>query len=87
MLYFESFEKTPKVQFVDYGTVEMVTVEDIRNEEGIVHDWKPIQCFPVRLENIQPITDKWERPVLDFLQTKARIYIADLLMENGYAKN
>ena len=77
----------------------------------------PIQCFPFQLENIQPITDKWERPVLDFLHstvvdqslsvvitrsvrddsnnrekfmvklTKAGLDIADLLAENGYAKN
>ena len=103
------------VQFVDYGTVEIVTVEDTRKD--LFTTEMPIQCFPVQLENIQPIADKWERPVLDFLHstvvdqslsvviirsvrddsnnrdkfmvmlTKAGIDIADLLVENGHAKN
>ena len=55
------------VQFVDYGTVEIVTVEDTRKD--LFTTEMPIQCFPVQLENIQPITDKWERPVLDFLHS------------------
>merc|ERR1719233_807415 len=47
------------VEFVDYGTVEIVTVEDMRKDLFMTE--MPIQCFPVQLENIQPMGEKWER--------------------------
>ena len=55
------------VEFVDYGTVEIVTVEDMRKDLFMTE--MPIQCFPVQLENIQPVGEKWERTVLDFLHS------------------
>jgi len=55
------------VLFVDYGTVEVVTVEDMRKD--LLMTEMPIQCFPVQLENVVPVTEKWERSVLDFLHS------------------
>jgi len=101
------------VEFVDYGTLEIVTVEDMRKDLFMTE--MPTQCFPVQLENIQPVTEKWERTVLDYLHstvvdqtlsvvitrtvrddhnrdklmgkfTKSGLDVADLLVENGYAR-
>ena len=41
---------------VDYGSIE-------GHEEGVVHE------LPIQLENIHPLTDKWERSVLEFLDS------------------
>ena len=101
------------VEFVDYGTLEMVTVEDMRKDLFMTE--MPTQCFSVQLENIQPVTEKWERTVLDYLHstvvdqtlsvaitrtvrdennrdklmgklTKSGLDVANLLVENGYAR-
>jgi len=101
------------VEFVDYGTLEIVTVEDMRKDLFMTE--MPTQCFPVQLENIQPVTEKWERTVLDYLHstvvdqtlsvvitrtvrdennrdklmgklTKSGLDVANLLVENGYAR-
>ena len=42
--------------FVDYGSIE-------GHEEGVVHE------LPIQLENIHPLTDKWVRSVLEFLDS------------------
>ena len=41
---------------VDYGSIE-------GHEEGVVHE------LPIQLENIHPLTDKWVRSVLEFLDS------------------
>ena len=40
-----------------------------RHEEGVVHDRVADTVFPIQLENIHPLTDKWERSVLEFLDS------------------
>ena len=41
------------LMLVDYGTVEMVMVEDMRKDLFMTEI--PIQCFPLQLENIYPV--------------------------------
>ena len=53
--------------FVDYGSIEVIAIEDMRKELFMTE--LPIQCFPLQLENIHPLADKWERSVLEFLDS------------------
>ena len=86
--------------FVDYGSIEVIAIEDMRKELFMTE--LPIQCFPLQLENIHPLTDKWVRSVLEFLDstvvdqtvlvTVSRVEIGPnnqdiwlLLVKDGYA--
>jgi len=53
-----------EVMFVDYGTEELCTPQNMR--KGLFMKDIPVQCFTVQLE-IAPITNKWEKGVLDFI--------------------
>jgi len=59
-------EKSGKclVKFVDYGSEEVCEPFNLRR--GVLCKEIPIQCFTVKLK-VMPITDKWTKPVLDFL--------------------
>ena len=52
---------------MDYGSIEVIAIEDMRKELFMTE--MPIQCFPLQLENIHPLTDNWERSVLEFLDS------------------
>ena len=52
---------------MDYGSIEVVDIEYMRKELFLTE--LPIQCFSLQLENIHPLTDKWERSVLEFLDS------------------
>ena len=55
------------VEFVDYGTVEECKIEDMRKDLFMTEI--PVQCFPLQLGTVQPVGDKWEQSILDFLQS------------------
>ena len=54
------------VMFVDYGSEELCKPQNMR--KGLFMKETPVQCFTVQLE-IAPITNKWEKSVLDFIHS------------------
>ena len=54
------------VKFVDYGSEELCDPHKLR--KGLFLTDLPVLCFTTQIDNVLPVGDKWEEPVMSFIQ-------------------